>query len=56
MPEEGGVVFPLILSNPPPVYGTSFGFLYIGKGRLKDIFRRPETFAKFLFPRQPKSN
>lgn len=23
------------------MYDTSFGFLYIGKGRLKDIFRRP---------------
>ena len=46
MPEEGGVVFPLILSNPPPVYDASFGFLLYWKRPSERYFQT--AFCLFL--------
>ena len=46
MPEEGGAVFPLILSNPPPVYDASFGFLLYWKRPSERYFQT--AFCLFL--------
>ena len=47
MPEEGGAVFPLILSNPPPVYDASFGFLLYWKRPSERYFQT--AFCLFLW-------